>query len=120
MFDNLFSGNWQVIVPLIGAGVALFFPQLKPIIDSIIKPSPGPTPGPSPTPIWPVPPIVSPTPTPDPSPVPNDLSPIINALQLLLVWYSSTRNKEGEAAIREAGRALFAEPSLKKEVPSEE
>jgi hypothetical protein len=121
MFESIFGENWQVIVPLIGAGVALFFPQLKPLIDGLIKPAPGPiNPGPvnppNPTPPAPNPWNPTPTPGPTPQPGPGDLMPIVQALQVLLQWFAANKNKAGEQAVREAGKALFepeGEPSAK-------
>ena len=95
--------NWAVVLPLIGAGVALFFPQLKPIIDNIIKPAPSP----------------SPTPGPDPGPQPVDPdNPIVIpnrpgltiALQLAMALLHQMRqdgNKEGEAAAMAAAKACI-------------
>lgn len=104
MLERIFGDNWQVIVPLIGAGVALFFPQLKPFIDAFIRPNPAPGP-PAPNPF---PPIVPVPPSPQPGP-PQDWTPIVVALQVLMAWFRSTNNKAGEEAVRAAGKALFDE-----------
>lgn len=98
---DFLTDNWAVVLPLIGAGLALFFPQLKPIIDNIVKPapSPGPAPDPAPQPVGPDNPIV----------IPNRPGLTI-ALQLAMALLHQMRkdgNKEGEAAAMQAAKACI-------------
>lgn len=96
---DFLTDNWAVVLPLIGAGLALFFPQLKPVIDNIIKPAPVPDPGPGPQPVDPDNPIV----------IPNRPGQTI-ALQLAMALLHQMRqdgNKEGEAAAMQAAKACI-------------
>lgn len=95
--NEFLTENWPVILPLVGAAVALFFPQLKPIIDAIVKPKkPGPDGEPAPI----VVPVIDPVKRPG-------LALAIQAAMILIDHFAAAGNKTAEAEARQAAKSLF-------------
>ena len=95
MIDTL-SEHWAVILPLVGAALALFFPQFAPIIKRLtnVKKNPDGTDAP----------LVAPE-------LDKDdvaLRIAFDAAIALIEYYRARGDKEAELAARETAKSLFA------------
>jgi len=89
---EFFLDNWAVIVPAVAGLIALFFPQLKPLVDLLVKHKPTPAPVP----------IVD-------GDKPSDLLGVVQSIQHVIDHFQARGNADGEALARQVAQSLFAE-----------
>lgn len=86
---DFITDNWTVIAPLVAAALAVFWPQLKPIIGPIVDPKPKPDP-------------VDPVPTPRPG-----LSVALQLAMALLQAMLDAKNQEGAKLAKDAAKSAI-------------
>jgi hypothetical protein len=89
---DFISENWAVILPVIAGVVVLFFPQLKPFFDGLLKKKP----------------------TDGSATTDDNIVELVKAARALIAHLSNSGNKDGEAAARQAAQAIFDAPKTDK------
>ena len=91
---EFFAEWWGMIVPMIAMAVAAFFPQLKPILDLLIKHKPTPKPR-----------------VEDDDPQ-SDLLTAVQAIQLVIDHFEGEGNTNGAERARQVAQLLFGDLPL--------